>query len=220
MPWSCRRRGLLLISLGCLLRSGGAAEPAQAHYFAATFPEPAFARFAKFHQPLDRQAFVRQVVADHFSALPPEAFDLAAVLGRDGQSSRLQRGLRLGLVTGSVAYCGALAAGGDSWLYGSLGLAAGVATAAASDLNWPPTFTLRSAPDQPWQLGLGWLSKPACLPRHNALPSWHSHRSLQTAGIGLSYRATPDAAQRWDCFLDPFAAPGASLGGVQWQLTF
>ncbi len=184
------------------------------------YPAADLARFFPLERTVGRDEAVRAVLREHLSAIPPEAFDVMRFLNGRDAGSIMARGTKLGLFAGSAAYCASELCGSDSWLIGTTGLAAGFLTAAATDVNWPPTFTVRLGQQTPWNLGLGWLDKPNALPRHRPQMAWRSGRGASTAGIGLSYLPSPRHAVRFDLFLDPFAAPGDTTGGLQMGFGF
>ena len=190
-------------------------------YYADTFPERDTQRFFRISEQLSRTEFVRSVIRDQLGQVPPEVFDLSSYTDGLDASGRLTRGAKFGLVTGSIVYCAAELFDGDSWLYGSLGAGLGFVSAALSDIDWPGSLTYHSSTEAPWRLQMGWVSKPAYLPRGEILPAWHSGRTRSTAGAGLSWQPDPLRQDlRFDAFLDPFASERDSFGGVQFAVGF
>ncbi len=213
---------LTAVALWCAMNCGAAAqEPDRllgGSPFALTFPQPDSARFYRIAEDLDRAGVVRLVVGERLTWLSPDVIDVIDRM--KGPDARLLRGMKFGLVTGAATFTVTELAGGDSWLIGSFGLGAGLLTAALTDLNWPPTYTLRYGADRPFTLGLGWLTKPGLLPRSRPLPSWHGPLRPNTAGIGLTYRPTLSDDVRFDLFADPFASRSNSQLGAQFQFQF
>jgi hypothetical protein len=170
----------------------------------------------------DRGEVVRRVLRDNLSVVSEQAFDLMGLLDGAGRHAPdiLVRGAKFGLVIGSVAYVGGELGGGDPWLTGSAGLAAGLAAGALTDLDWPPSFTLRWGQETPFTLGLGWLPKSAGYPAWQPRFAGHSGRPRYTAGLSLSY--TPDRARRTsvELFVDPFATSRDSCAGIEGRLQF
>lgn len=184
----------------------------------ASFPTTPEERFLRWNEPLSRDEFVRQVVNERLCFIPDRAFDLSGTL-LGGSAGGWSRGTRLGLVAGSMAYVGGWLSGSDSWLFGSIGLATGFGIGLFTDVDWPPSFTVKWGEDRPLSFGMGWLQKPGGLPgaraRFAGACDWY-----YTAGVSLAY--TPPAIRdlRFDLFFDPFASPRASYGGAQIQFGF
>lgn len=206
--------------LSCLLLGAACAQDDSTSGWGADgFAPPELERFFILRPPTTRAEVVRRFVHEQLSAISPEAFDVMGYL-EQGVPRRLGRGLKFGLVTGSAAYSLAELGGGDSWLLGSVGLAAGFTAAALADVNWPPTFTVRYGEGAPLALGLGWVEKPAYMPRSQALPAWHRPGTQSTAGINLHYRPSRTQDLNLNLFVDPFAGEGDSLGGAQMRWGF
>lgn len=190
-------------------------------YYADSFPELVPSRVFRTEAPLTRREFVRQVVREQLGQVPPEAFDAAQFVDGFGFGSWFGRGSKLGLVTGSITYCAAELFDGDAWLLGSVGAGAGLLTGAFTTVDWPGSLTWRSSKAATVHCEMGWVSKPAYLPRGDSLPAWHTGRTRSTCGAGLSWRPDPRRKDlRLDMFLDPFASERDTYGGVQFAVGF